>query len=358
MKEVKLDCRYFKGHIPCKPHKKSGVSCSTCQEYEKISERICIIKLGAIGDVIRTTPLLHKLKSEFPNSEITWLTQYPDVVPKKIVDNILEYKLSDIQWLVEQNFDWLINLDKDREAIALFDKINALKKSGFKMDKFGKCIPAGNTAEYNKWLTGLWDNLNKANRLNYMQEIFLICGYTFNSEDYILEFDDINFTDINNSQKVVGLNTGSGSRWVTRLWPEKYWIELANLLLSKNCEVIILGGEQEHEKNQRISNITGAKYLGVFPLNQFISLVNKCDIIVTQVTMAMHIAIALKKELILMNNIFNKNEFYLYGKGRIFEPSLDCLGCFKQKFDERCPVRNCMELISVDSILKYIEESF
>ena len=38
---------------------------------------------------------------------------------------------------------------------------------------------------------------------------------------------------------------------------------------------------------------------------------DQCDVVVSQVTMAMHIAIGLGKRLILMNNIFNRNEFFI-----------------------------------------------
>ena len=50
----KSDCRHFLGHIPCKPHKKHNVHCNNCSFYEKKTGKILIIKLGAIGDVIRT----------------------------------------------------------------------------------------------------------------------------------------------------------------------------------------------------------------------------------------------------------------------------------------------------------------
>ena len=63
MIEVKRDCRFFRGDVPCKPHKQHGVHCSECKYYEKIDKNILIIKLGAIGDVIRTTPLLRRLKT-------------------------------------------------------------------------------------------------------------------------------------------------------------------------------------------------------------------------------------------------------------------------------------------------------
>ena len=51
------------------------------------------------------------------------------------------------------------------------------------------------------------------------------------------------------------------------------------------------------------------------------------DVIATQVTMAMHIAIALQKQVVLMNNIFNPYEFELYGRGALVQPDKAC-ACF------------------------------
>ena len=53
-------------------------------------------------------------------------------------------------------------------------------------------------------------------------------------------------------KKLLDLNTGCGGRWTSRLWPEEYWIELAQKLLDNNYEVILLGGPEEDEKNKRI----------------------------------------------------------------------------------------------------------
>ena len=352
---IKTNCKYYKGNIPCKPHKEYGFHCDNCKMYEPISERILIIKLGAAGDVIRTTPLLRKIRKEFHCAEIVWLTYFPDLVPSSCVNKILNFELKNILWLQNQKFDWLINLDKDDETIALTTRIESDKKSGFKMDNFGKCKPISNKAEKDKWLTGLWDDLNKYNTKNYMEEIFEICGYKFNGEKYILE-NKVNkiWDNIDKKNKVIGLNTGCGNRWITRLWSDNSWIKLAALLKQKNYEVIILGGPQENEKNIEISKKSGAKYLGYFELPVFIDLIDQCDVVVTQVTMAMHIAIGLNKTLILMNNIFNKNEFYLYNNGCIIEPELKCLGCFKQNFDDKCSIVNCMELVKPENVLKKI----
>lgn len=350
-----INCRYYRGHIPCVHHKESGTHCHSCDHYEALQERILIIKLGAIGDVIRTTPLIRKLKQEYPNAEITWLTYSPEVVPKNWVDNILDFTLINVIWLERQEFDWLINLDKDREAIAIAVNIKAKRKSGFQMNKYGKCIPMGSLAEKEKWLTGLWDDLNRLNTLNYMEEIFSICGFSFSGEEYILELKDLDIKKNQDKKSVVGLNTGCGARWITRLWPEAYWIELAGLLKDRKYEVMILGGPPEDEKNKRIASASGTDYYGVMVLEEFFKHINKCDIIVTQVTMAMHVAIALKKYLVLMNNIFNKNEFFLYNNGVILEPDLDCLGCFKQQYNSTCSKLNCMEMIVPTQVVAAID---
>ncbi|HSP89126.1 MAG TPA: glycosyltransferase family 9 protein, partial [Ignavibacteriaceae bacterium] len=315
---VRFDCRFYKGDIPCKPHKEYGVHCEDCSYYQKISQNILIIKLGAIGDVIRTTPLLRKIREKYPDAYITWLTYSPEILDHKWVDNILQVNPENLEFIKNLNFDWLINLDKDKIAISLANSIPAEKKSGFIIDNWGHAKPISNKAEENKWLSGLFDDINKENTKHYVQEIFDICEFEFQNEEYILEINNnVKNWQIDKSKKIVGLNTGCGGRWISRLWPKEYWVTLAKNLIEKGYEVILLGGEQEDEKNKTMANLSGAKYFGHYPLKTFISLLNECDIIVTAVTMAMHLAIGLKKELILFNNIFNKNEFYLYNRGVI-----------------------------------------
>lgn len=330
LKDVKLDCRHFRGSVPCKPNKLYGVMCDDCNYYEKVNKKILIIKLGAAGDVIRTTPLLFPIKKEYPDSKIYWLTQSPKLVPAQTTpraDEILKYDLKNVSFLESVEFDWVINLDKDNEAISLADRIKAKRKSGYVM-KDGYCYPADEKAEH-KFLTGIFDNISKANTKNYIEEIFEICGYEFSGEKYLLDVDANADMDwhIESGKKVIGLNTGCGERWTSRLWKDEYWIELIKKFTKADFEVVLLGGPQEDEKNKKLANATKAKYFGYFDLPVFINLMNKCDAVISQVTMAMHIAIALGKKLILMNNIFNPNEFELYGNGSIIQPSKECI-CF------------------------------
>src|ERR1035437_4466871 len=72
---LKIDCKHFPGDHPCIYNKREGIMCDNCNYYSPVGFKILIIKLDAIGDVLRTTSILHSLKKEYPNSNITWLTK-------------------------------------------------------------------------------------------------------------------------------------------------------------------------------------------------------------------------------------------------------------------------------------------
>ncbi len=349
---VKTDCTFYQGSIPCYPHKKYGYHCKDCTDYKKISKKILVLKLGALGDVIRTTPIIRRLRELFPNAQITWLTYFPKVLSTDWVDQILEVNIENLTLLKNIEFDWLINLDKDPLAISLTKEITAIKKNGFTIDEWGRAISISNKAEEHKWITGIFDDVNKKNNKHYVLEIFEICNFKFSDEEYILDISDNNVTwDISKDKRVIGLNTGCGGRWSSRLWSKENWIDLSKGLLKQNYEVILLGGKDEHKKNEEIRKSTGAKYFGYFPIDVFINLLNNCDLIVTSVTMAMHLAIGLKKQLILFNNIFNKSEFYLYNRGRILEPEFDC-DCY---YSPTCK-NNCMQYLYPETVLRVVKE--
>jgi len=70
-------------------------------------------------------------------------------------------------------------------------------------------------------------------------------------------------------------------------------------------------------------------------------------VVVTAVTMAMHLAIGLGKQLVLLNNIFNRHEFELYGRGEIVEPEQPC-ACY---FQPRCTAPSfCLETLRPEMV--------
>ena len=390
-KDVKYDCSYFEGHIPCSPNKEFDVQCDDCSHYDKdtsaiidldtqqllleeiykicdftkqnvlienttISEEattILFIKLGAIGDVIRTTPLIEKYKNEYGDCHFSWITHSPQVVPKDEVDLIYKWNEASVSFLANQEFDIAINLDKDKEACMLLSQINAKDKFGF-IWKDGHINIATDKAEH-KLITGLFDHISKENTKNYLEEIFEICHFEFNKEEYMINLNEElsnqwkeKFKTLAVGKTIIGLNTGCGLRWKTRLWPKEYWVELIKDLEKKGYFCLLMGGPDEDETNRYYQSKTGATYLGTFSLEEFIAITNNTDVIVTPVSMMMHIALALKKQLMLFHNIFNVNEFELYGRGVIIEPTSGC-DCY---FGNSCSrEKRCMNDISVQDVL-------
>ena len=357
LSDIKFDCRHSRTGIPCKPNKEFDAECPSCTHYDPIKKRLLIIKLGALGDVIRTTPLLQKFKSEHEGLHITWLTLSPAILPQDSIDQIYRWDETSLYILRNTKFDIAINLDKDVEACMLLSEVSAETKYGFSWEDGH--IAAATPNAVHKLITGFFDGRSKENTKSYLEEIFEICHFEFGMEDYEINLNkDLaakwreRLKAMAGDKKIVGLNTGCGPRWKTRLWSEAQWEALATQLKENGYFPVFLGGQLEDEKNARMSKNTGEHYPGHFSLEEFISLTDSCDIIVTQVSMMMHIATALKKKLVLCNTIFNKYEFELYNRGVLVEPTTGC-ECY---FGNSC-VRNhaCMLDITPEQLLSAVK---
>jgi len=357
IKSVKFDCRHFRTDIPCKPNKLRGKKC-TCDEYIPVSHNILIIKLGALGDVIRSTALLVRYRKLYPNAHITWLTHSPDILPHDgSIDLIGKFEYKTISPILNKEFDIAINLDKDKEACALLYQVKAKKKYGFTWVEGN--IAGCNAAADRKLVTGFFDDESKANTKSYPQEIFDICELDFQKEEPVLNVNAFLvdkwklLSQKANGKKIIGLNTGCGPRWATRLWENSNWENLALSLEKEGYYPVFLGGLDEDEKNKSFTQATGAYYPGTYSLEEFIAITANCDLVVSAVSMMMHIAIGLKRPLVLFNNIFNRHEFEMYGRGIIVEPTSGC-DCY---YGNTCiRERHCMLDLQVDSVFSAIKK--
>ena len=355
---VKFDCKHFRGTIPCKPNKEHNVQCDNCPYYEKWEKHILIIKLGAMGDVIRTTPLVVKCRELYENVHFTWLTDFPDVLPPSDIQDILKPTAFNLEKIKNRTFDIAINLDKEEEACQLLADVDANEKYGFIWNN-GHLDAATPAAEH-KIITGLFDHISIKNTKSYPEEIFEICHLEFNLEEYLLNYNKSIaekwqglLKEKANGRKIVGLNTGCGNRWLTRLWPNDYWIQFINLLDHDKVLPVLLGGPQEDEKNTWLAKQTQAWYPGTFSLEEFISLTSNLDAVVTQVSMMMHIAVGHKTPMVLMNNIFNKHEFEMYNRGVIVEPETGC-DCYYGNTCKRS--RSCMFDLRPETVMNEVNQ--
>lgn len=320
IKNLKTDCAHYRGDRPCAPHSRAGKRCQ-CDEYQRVTRRGVIIKLGAAGDVLRTTPLLRALRPAETGTQILWVTHSPELIPDGTCEAVRP-SAAVLARLQSGKWDFCWNLDKDLEACALAAITRADDLKGFTLQN-GVPVPVDEAA-WHKFATGVDDAYSQANRLSYVEEIFQIVGLPYERQDYWLKAPGksarARAAELLPGAGWVGLNTGAGHRWPTRLWPESAWTKAAADLRALGLKPVLLGGPEEVELNGRLAQSTGCPWLGVQSLDVFYAMIERCACVVTSVTQAMHLAIGAKVPLVLMNNIFNPHEFELYGRGEVLGP--------------------------------------
>lgn len=358
----KVDCRFFRGDKPCRYDR----LCPGCPEYFPMGERILIIKLAAMGDVLRTVSLLPGLKERYPQSHITWLTE-EDSIPllrsHPLVDRLLSFNFRAELELVAQEFGILINLDKEGYATALAMKIPAEKKYGFGMSPQGTLIPLSREADY-LYELGFNDELKfKVNRKTYPELIHEACGLEYRGAVYDLYLDEnARAAAADLVRKLtggrpkkdlrVGLNAGSGTKFPTKKWGMECYAELARRLRKDlGAEIYLLGGPDEVGLNAVLGKqIPFAVQTGnAHPVLDFAAILEHLDLVVTGDTLAMHLAVALKRKVIAIFGPTCESEVDLFSCGRKIAGKAACSPCYKAV----CPFHmECMESVSVETVFE------
>ena len=167
--DIRTDCRHYRNNVPCAPHKRSLESCDRCGELQAIQERIVIVKLDAMGDVLRTTSCLAPLKQRYPRSHITWITRQnavPLLAGNPWIDRILPIESNYLEYVTSEDFDLAIGPDADLCSASIMSLVRAATKRGFLSDRRGGVVPLNDAAEA-WWHLGLNDVAKRQNRRTY-----------------------------------------------------------------------------------------------------------------------------------------------------------------------------------------------
>lgn len=276
-------------------------------------KKFCIIKLDGMGDVLRTTPILWR----FQDDNVAWITERPSLPLLKnnpFIKAIIPIsEISDGQDLV---FDELYNFDEDKSACQLAANIRAGKKKGYGL-KDGSYFPFDADSGYAYELSKNDELKFKLNKKTYQQIIFEMAGFKWKSEDYIL-----GYKPENNIQYEVGINYLAGEKFPNKAWPhwKKLMDKLGSVSLQKQFKTI----------------------------EEYIDWINSCRIIITGDSLGMHIALALKKKVIILMGPTSWNEIETYERGVILTSQAPCSPCYKKN---KCDIRpSCMELITPERV--------
>lgn len=335
-----------------------------------MNKEILIIKLAAIGDVLRTTAILKGLKESYLNPKIIWVTKkesYELLKGNQYIDRIIFIEHASKE-LGNINFDLVISLDDEDEACELATKINKKKLIGAHFRNNKKIYTEDSSEWFDMGLISKYgkekaDKLKKINKKTYQEIISNILGIKpseliLNLGKKEIEFAK-EFAEKQNTKEndfVVGLNTGAGGRWQLKKLSIEKTAELADRLYTQlNAKVILFGGPEETERNQRIKEKAKTSIIDAGchnTLRQFAGLINLCDILVASDSLAMHIGIALKKKTIAFFTVTSPTEIEGYGRMIKIVPPIECICCYKKTCDKK---PNCMDLIKIEDIIEAIK---
>jgi len=312
-------------------------------------KKICIIKLEALGDVVRTLPVAKKLKEQEKGCSITWVTRenaleifeanpYVDEVvgvENLVTDNNAEVHRDNVAPRTPPSskniqdlgsFDVLYNFDLDEEAGLIAREIKAEVKIGF-YHEAGYPMAFNPEAEY--YINTMFDDhLKKENRKTYQRMMFETAGLVWDESHCEIELRDdekgraqrlLRIQNRNQDKKLIGLHIGTSVRWPSKAWHEDNVKEFVKKADEKGWEVILFAGADEKDKQEKLRKDIedkGIKLLFNNPDNSirdFAGLVNECDAIVSGDSFAMHVALALKKQTIGLFFCTTPHEIEEYG---------------------------------------------
>ena len=341
-----------------------GRLCVDCDRYSPIGTRILIINLDALGDVMRTTAMLHPLKRKYKVSHVTWLTTgaaMPLLVGNTYIDRLLDYSQDNALALLTERFDMLMNVDKARRSGALANLIDAKEKLGFGITETGAIYPFNKEAEH-LYEIGLNDRMKfKDNQKNEQELLCETMNLEYKRDEYILSLTDSEKEFVQNykrqlgikdNQVVIGFNTGCSDAFgYKKLDFDKQVLLLKRLYkVFPHSRLLLLGGKEDTDNNNALKKRLQSKVVSTptdMGLRKGILFIDLCDIVLAGDTLGLHIAVALKKYVVAWFTISCENEIDLYERGEKILANVDCRPCLKKVCDKE---PKCNAMVDIDQI--------
>jgi hypothetical protein len=193
---------------------------------------VLIIKLGATGDVVRTTPLLRRL-----NGSISWVTAKNNLSLLQGLDRpVRSVSWEDRSRITDTSYDLVINLEDDLETSRFLNDLKFEQLFGACLNRDGKLTYTPDSREwFDLSLISAYgreeaDRLKLLNRRTYQELIFAGLRLGFSGEAYYLPP-----SRPTGLQGHVAISSTAGAVWPMKQWA--YYNELKNELESAGLTV-------------------------------------------------------------------------------------------------------------------------
>lgn len=363
------NCKRFTGYKPCFSYKTCYEGCA--HPDKPFGTKILIINLDAMGNVLMTTAQLSPIKRKYPDSYVAWITlksAAPLLCENPFIDDIFVWDAESWLILEQMKFDLILNADKSRRSSALAMKLAAKEKLGFGLNENAQIIPLNEEASY-QYKLGLDDyykfRINQRTGQDILAETFKL---PYKRDDYVLRLTDeeIQLTSwyrrsrgIDKDDVVIGFNTGCSNLYPNKKMTIEQHIRLIDMFSMKDdIKMLLLGGREDTERNEEIYRVSVERNPNLVTrlfttptdegIRKGIVYENAADIVITGDSYGMHLAIALKKYVLVWFGVSCWGEIGLYDRGKKFTPDgLFCSPCWKKV----CPYNlECIKIIDLDKI--------
>lgn len=324
-------------------------------------QKILVVRLSSLGDILLTTPLIRSLKNANPKIGIHFLLreEYHDVlINNRYISKLITIKRVDsssrTKDILQQNkYDFVIDLQNNLRSRSLTNSINCPKVRFRKLS----------------WQKFLLVKL-KINKLSDAPPIPE--RYASVVEDLRLDNDGLDlFTNNKPSNSLVELTKlvgfCPGSRHYTKMWPKEYYIELGKKLTDNGFNIVLFGGKDDKEICDEISSNV-SKCINLCNDNDILQTaadMKLCKMIICNDSGLMHTSCAIKVPVIaIFGSTVKEFGFSPYrSKNLILEnKSLTCRPC-SHIGRSSCPKHhfNCMKEITpqlvYDSLIRFLDQS-
>lgn len=327
----------------------------TNAELSKLN-KILIIRLSSLGDILLTTPFIRAIKSQFPDIKIDMLLreEYADVVKlNPYLNKKFLFKKDDksnnvlIEQLKNTNYELVIDLQNNLRSKKI---VSSLKTTSVKFDK----------RSFDKFLLVNF----KINKLKEAPQIPV--RYSNTIQDLKLDKGGLDlFTDKSANEELIGKNNligfCPGARHFTKRWLKEYFVELGNKLTQDGYTIVLFGGRIDKEICEEINKaIPGSINLANDDdLLQTVADMKLCKVVVCNDSGLMHTATATGTKVIaIFGSTVKELGFAPYNCNNLIleNNSLTCRPC-SHIGRSNCPKKHfdCMKSIKPGFVFEKIQ---
>lgn len=326
-------------------------------------QRIIVIDLLYLGDLMFATPFFKELRKNFPKARIDLIVNsafHSIIEDNPNLDNVYAYNK---KWTLKQsiefakqirknNYDLGINIHGSWRSAIILRLINPTYTIGY--GKKGQLFLNRRLAQpHNQHMVDVYLNLLKEMNLRVEPSL----PYLELKKSVQDEIDKkLIQWGINPEEKLIALN--AGGTWPTKRWTVNGFAQLADVLNRKYGRVIFVGSLEDLSLVEEIVNLMETKPViatGKTSLPELAALLARCDLVISNDSGPVHVAAAVGTPTI---TIFGPSDDLKYRplgeKHKIVTSSVDCRPCGKHK----CPLghHHCMTDIKVEKIINEIDK--